>query len=195
MVVGAGALQGPADVERLGPLLALLAARLSPVFVHPGPAPGTAVPAPAAAWWAPSVRYVAELHAAWHAVAAWARPAHPRLAVLFAALGGLAPVHAERTALRGGPAEAEPDPLTFYDSSSYGERGLRAMACAVGSAQLVHGSDAPVVAPPGADDTPLGADVAAAMRRENPARLLGRLWSPFGPPAGHPTTPTTKANA
>ena len=192
VVVAAGALRTPADVERLGPLLSLLEARLSPLFVHPGPAPWTPTPPPAEPWWAPSVGYVADLHAAWHAVSAWARPAHPRLAVLFAACAGLAPVHAERTALRGGPVADEPDPLLFYDTSSYGERGLHAMCCAVGSAQLVHGTDAPVVAVP--DDEPLGPDVARAARRENAARMLGRLWTPFGDAAAITTT-TTEASA
>ena len=96
------------------------------------------------------------------------------LRVVFAALAGLAPLHAERTALRGGPALGEPDPLLFYDASSYGPRALRAMAGAVGTAQLVHGTDVPVV--PGPTTRPLGHEVHERMRRENAARLLGRLW-------------------
>jgi predicted TIM-barrel fold metal-dependent hydrolase len=175
IVVSAGALGSRAGVHRLGALLALLEDRMCPLFVHPGP--GTAAAAPAAAgpaWWAPATTYVAQLHAAWHAVAAWARPDFPRLHVVFAALAGLAPLHAERTALRGGPALDELDARTFYDASSYGPRALRAMAAQVGTAQLVHGTDVPVV--PGPTTRPLGHEVHERMRRENAARLLGRLW-------------------
>ena len=84
----------------------------------------------------------ARSQAAWHAFAAWGRSAHPRLRVVFAALAGLAPLHRERTTLRGGPRAAA-DPLVFYDTSSYGPRALQAMTAAVGPAQLVNGSDAP----------------------------------------------------
>ena len=71
------------------------------------------------------------------------RAAHPRLRVLFAALAGLAPLHAERLAARGGPADAAHDPLVFYDTSSYGPAALAAMRAAVGPDALVHGSDRP----------------------------------------------------
>ena len=179
IVVGAGALATPAGVERLGALLDRLRERRAPLFVHPGPAPWTPARAAVdAAWWAPATRYVAELHAAWHAWAGWGRPTHPGLRVVWAALAGLAPLHAERTALRGGPACAEPDPLTFYDTSGYGPRVLRWMACAVGTSQLVHGTDAPVVAAvdePGPASSPagcLGADAHRAFRTDNVARLL-----------------------
>ena len=174
IVVSAGGLGSRSAVAHLGELLALLEARMCPLFVHPGPGPGTAAASSGPAWWAPATTYVAQLHAAWHAVAAWARPAFPRLHVVFAALAGLAALHAERTALRGGPVLPEADARTFYDSSSYGPRALRAMAAQVGTAQLVHGTDAPVVAVP--RDRPLGHEVHERMRRENAARLLGRLW-------------------
>jgi hypothetical protein len=175
IVVSAGALGSRAGVDRLGALLALLEDRMCPLFVHPGPGTAAAAAAEAGpAWWAPATTYVAQLHAAWHAVAAWARPDFPRLHVVFAALAGLAPLHAERTALRGGPALDELDARTFYDASSYGPRALRAMAAQVGTAQLVHGTDVPVV--PGPTARPLGHDVHERMRRENAARLLGRLW-------------------
>lgn len=171
--IPAGALSGgPGDAERLGPLLRLLERRLAPLFVHPG-----AVPAPTGhdEWWAPSTLYVAELHAAWLAFAAYVRPTHPELRVLFAALAGLAPLHAERTATRGGPdATTATDPLTFYDTSSYGPRAIRALSTVVGPAQLVDGSDHPVL--------PLGQAPAisaclAAVRADNAARLLGQAWS------------------
>jgi hypothetical protein len=109
------------------------------------------------------------------------RPALPRLRVVYAALAGLAPLHAERLRSRGGPAGAAGDPLTFYEPSSYGPRAVRSVGIAVGTAQLVHGTDHPVVAAP-ADADPIaqafGAAVASLARRENPARLLGLTWQP-----------------
>jgi hypothetical protein len=103
---------------------------------------------------------------------AWGRPAHPALRVLFAALAGLAPVHAERTALRGGPARPEPDPLMFYDTSSYGPRARRAIAAEIGHGQLVYGTDFPVVAAQSADD-PAQHQILAS---DNARRLLGLAW-------------------
>ena len=172
LVLPAAAIATADGLATLAPVLAVLESRLAPLFVHPGPA--TAGRPGDAPWWSPSTAYVAELHAAWHAFAAWGRPAHPRLHVLFAALAGLAPLHAERTAGRGGPAAAEPDPLVFYDASSYGASALRAMACRVGPAQIVHGTDRPVIAVP--TTRPLGHDAHEAMRTHNAARLLGRAW-------------------
>lgn len=161
LVVPAGALGSEAGVHRLGPVLELLERRLAPLFVHPGPATGTAE------WWGPSVGYVAELHAAWFAFTAWGRPRHPGLRVLYAALAGLAPVHVERAAGRGAPLPTDPDPLSFYDTSSYGPRAIRAMACAVGPAQLVFGTDHPVLPLPlrGSAEHTAAADA-----------LLGRSW-------------------
>ena len=115
--------------------------------------------------------YVAEMSAAWHAWAAWGRGEHPRLPVLFAMLAGLAPLHAERLAARGGPADAVHDPLTAFDTSSYGHRALDAMLRAVGVDRLLYGSDRPVVAPPrqlGA----LGAAAEHAIAVVNPERFL-----------------------
>jgi hypothetical protein len=94
--------------------------------------------------------------------------------VVFAALAGLAPLHAERTAARGGPSPDLADPLIFYDVSSYGARALRAMAATVGIAQLVHGTDEPVQAAPAT--RPLGHDAHEAMRTRNVAHLLGQVW-------------------
>ncbi|MCY7372499.1 MAG: hypothetical protein LH461_02180 [Spirochaetaceae bacterium] len=68
----------------------------------------------------------------------------------------------------------DPDPLAFYDMSGYGPRALRWMACAVGTSQLVHGTDAPVVAV--TDDESLGAAAHLASRTGNVARLLGTAW-------------------
>lgn len=174
--IPAGALTGGArGVERLGPLLRLLELRLAPLFVHPG-AVAAADPAQLRPeWWAPTTTYVADLHAAWLSFVAHARPVHPELKVLFAALAGLAPLHAERTAARGGPQPSSAvDSRIFYDTSSYGPRAIKALTCLVGTTQLVDGSDHPVlplwqrnVDPP----------AVTAIRADNAARLLGQAWS------------------
>jgi hypothetical protein len=162
----AAALATPAGRDRFGPALERLAP--APLLVHPGAAPGP--PGAVAAWWPALTSYVAEMSAAWHAWAAWGRAAHPELPVIFAMLAGLAPLHAERLAARGGPAAALHDPLTAFDTSSYGHRALDAMLRAVGVDRLLYGSDRPVVAP-----QPLGALGAAAERAiavVNPERFV-----------------------
>ncbi len=63
-------------------------------------------------------------------------------------LAGLAPLHSERLAARGGPAPQELDPLVFYDTSSYGPAAIGALTEWIGGpGQLVYGSDRPVVEP------------------------------------------------
>jgi len=172
----AGALRTPERLERAGPLLEALERRDAPLLVHPGPGLedrlGGSAPAPGTApWWPALASYPAQLQAAWLAFAAAGRHAHPRLRVVFAALAGGAPLHAERIAARGGPAHAVGDPLTFYDTSSYGPRAVDATVRVTGVDVLVHGSDRPVVDGPA--DHRLGRAANAALRRANPARLLG----------------------
>jgi 6-methylsalicylate decarboxylase len=167
----ATALATPDALERVGPLLARLERHDAPLFIHPGPVgnlgPGVdsrSLPA----WWPALTDYVAQMQAAWFAFLYAGRSAHPRLRVLFAMLAGGAPLQLERFAARGG-AEAEYDPLAFYDTSSYGPRMLVAMIGAVGASQLVYGSDRPVVDP----GTPrLDAPLQRALLSTNPHRLL-----------------------
>ncbi|MFJ7966525.1 amidohydrolase [Streptomyces sp. NPDC096324] len=148
------------------PFLDVLTRLGKPLFVHPGPAP----PAPAAPpWWAALVPYQQQLHAAWFAFRAFGRARHPGLRVCFAALAGLAPLHGERLAARGG-GRGEVDFDVFYDTSSYGTGAVDALVRAVGIDGVVSGSDRPY-APPVVPD--LGADAAVhALRTVNPARLL-----------------------
>jgi predicted TIM-barrel fold metal-dependent hydrolase len=167
----ATALATPAALERVGPLLARLELHDAPLFVHPGPVAASG-PTQAAAslpgWWPALTDYVAQMQAAWFAFLHAGRRAHPRLRVLFAMLAGGAPLQIERFVARGGTAAA-PDPLVFYDTSSYGPRMLRTMVEAVGAAQLVYGSDRPVVDP----HTPrLDAALERALLSTNPRRLL-----------------------
>src|SRR5215207_6282035 len=130
----------PALIDgRADAMLDRLEARDAPLFVHPGPVAACRAGAPA--WWPAMTDYVAQMSAAWHAFAAWGRPRHPRLRVVFAMLAGCGPLHAERLAARGGPAEAVHDPNVWFDSSSYGARTLDSMLRMVGVDRLVHGSD------------------------------------------------------
>ena len=159
----AGALAHPRRVERLAGVLDRLQARHAPLFVHPGPAGGE--DDDAGPWWPALTSYTASLQAAWWAWADAGLARHPRLRVVFAALAGLAPLHGERAAARGGPA-VPLVPQLFYETSSYGPQAVAAMRRTVGAAQLVHGSDVPVLdgATPQDDE---------ALLRANPARLLG----------------------
>jgi 6-methylsalicylate decarboxylase len=162
----AGTLTSPAGLERLGPALARLEARGAPLLVHPGPAAAPGAPA----WWPALNGYVAEMSAAWHAWAEWGRAQHPRLRVAFAMLAGLAPLHAERLAARGGPSGAVHDSLTAFDTSSYGSRALDAMLRVVGVDRLLYGSDRPVVAPTRL--AALGAAAEHAIAVANPERFV-----------------------
>jgi hypothetical protein len=122
-------------------------------------------------WWPALTDYVAGMQAAWLAFATVGRPRHPRLRVIFTMLAGLAPLHIERLRSRGGPAPLEPDPLTFYDTSSYGPDGASALAAAVGPSKLLYGSDRPVVEPAGVG---LTATLDwAAVDRSTRSALLG----------------------
>jgi 6-methylsalicylate decarboxylase len=165
----APALADPAAVESLHPLLARLEERGAPLFVHPGPTaprPGGALDLPH--WWPALTDYVAQMQAAWFAFLHAGRRAHPGLRVLFAMLAGGAPLQLERYAARRGVPAPDPDPLVFYDISSYGPRMIGAMAAVVGPTQLLYGSDRPVVDP----SRPRAAGRGPALFTTNPDRLL-----------------------
>lgn len=168
----ATALADPAAVERVAPLLARLEQRDAPLFVHPGPVVDASGRVPH--WWPALTDYVAQMNAAWFAFLHAGRPAHPRLRVLFAMLAGGAPLQLERYAARRGVPAPGPDPLVFYDTSSYGPQMVGAMAATVGAAQLVYGSDRPVVAPPvlDRDQACPDPDLRQALLAANPARLF-----------------------
>jgi hypothetical protein len=151
--------------DRCGPLLSLLEARGLPLFVHPGPAPDASGPS----WWPALVPYVQQMHAAWFAFRAFGRPRHPGLRVCFALLAGLAPLHGERLAVRGG-GRGELDRDAFLETSSYGPRAIDATIRALGIDTIVCGSDRPYAPPPG--DLGLGEAASHAIRVANPDRLL-----------------------
>ncbi|SEF80958.1 Predicted metal-dependent hydrolase, TIM-barrel fold [Thermomonospora echinospora] len=162
----ADALADAAGYRRCAPLLDLLEARGLPLFVHPGPAGQDGREGPG--WWAAMVPYAQQMHAAWFAFRAFGRPRHPRLRVCFAMLAGLAPLHGERLAARGG-GRGEVDPDTFVETSSYGPRAVDATVRALGVDVIVHGSDRPYASPREPD---LGDAARHAFRTANPRRLL-----------------------
>lgn len=162
--VPAAALADRSALDAVGPLLERVAARGAPLFVHPG---GFAPREPSLdepVWWAALTDYVGQMQAAWLTFAAYGRRALPGLRVVFAMLAGGGPLLAERLAARGGPAIDLHDPLTFYDTSSYGPMNVEAMARWVGPTQLVYGSDRPVIEP-----VPTGREVELM---NNATRLL-----------------------
>ena len=114
--------------------------------------------------------YVTAMQTAWLAWAAWGRPAHPRLEVVWAMLAGGAPLHAERLAARGGPADAAHDDHSWFDVSSYGPKAVDAMLRVVGVDRLVHGTDRPVVDPPSL------AQLGPATATRSPAPTPRHCW-------------------
>jgi hypothetical protein len=146
----AGALSGVGALARLQALLGRLEQRGAPLFIHPGPGAASAAGQASLGdplWWPALTGYVAGMHAAWLTFLTAGRAQHPELRVVFAMLAGLAPLHKERLSSRGGPSAHAPDPLVFYDTSSYGSSALRMLEEVVGSEQLLYGSDRPVVEP------------------------------------------------
>jgi len=154
LALPAGAIAGVEAIAGLRAVLARLELLRAPLLVHPGP--GLHHDSSAAArevclgeplWWPALTNYVAGMHDAWMAFHVSGRINHPQLRVIFTMLAGLAPLHVERLSARGGPPAGVPDPLVFYDTSSYGPGAVGAMAHLVGREQLLYGSDRPVVEP------------------------------------------------
>ncbi|WP_433362752.1 amidohydrolase family protein [Actinoplanes sp. CA-142083] len=163
----ATALGDPAAVARMAPLLDEAEHAGKPVLVHPGPAPEGDPGLPA--WWPALGPYVSQLHLSWLAWHIAGRSRHPGLRIAFVALAGLAPLHHERLAARGGnlgPVDAK----VFYETSSYGTRAIDAMVRVVGVDPIVHGSDRPYAE---SADPGLGAAFAHAMFTANPRVLIG----------------------
>lgn len=165
--VPATALADPAALERTAPLLAVAESLDLPVLVHPGPVPevvATSLPS----WWPALTAYPAQQAAAWFAWHVAGRALLPTLRIAFVALAGLAPLHHERLAQRGG-ALGRIDEGVYYESSSYGTRAIDAMVRVVGVDSVVHGSDRPYGAP---TDPGLGGAFGRALFVTNPAHLL-----------------------
>lgn len=165
----ANALADADGYARCAPLLELLEERGLPLFVHPGPAAAGGAEVPG--WWPALVPYVQQMHSAWFAFRAFGRPRHPRLRVCFALLAGLAPLHGERLAARGGGQEAA-DRDVFVETSSYGGGAVGAVVGALGAGAVVLGTDRPYAGPPEQAGFGLGEAAAHAFRVTNPRRLL-----------------------
>ncbi len=175
-------------LARSSSLLTRLEEAGAPLLVHPGPAPSARTPQQPSLgeplWWPALTRYVAEMQAAWLAFVCAGRSEHPRLRVIFTMLAGLAPLQAERLAARGGPCSLEADPLLFYETSSYGAGSARRLAEVVGAAQLLYGSDRPVVDPHEhtalheLDWDAIADATRRALDRRRPATIDSRLADP-----------------
>ncbi|MEU4606819.1 amidohydrolase family protein [Kribbella sp. NPDC023972] len=157
----------PAGWAQVGILLAAAERAGKPIVVHPGPVVTPAADVPG--WWAPVVDYANQLQAAWWAWHAYGgRRDFPRLRLCFVAAAGLAPVHHERLAARGGRLGTI-DPNLYIDTSSYGPQGIDAVARVLGIDQVVHGTDRPYAE---ITDHRQGAAATAVVRHDNPHRLL-----------------------
>ncbi|MER5645834.1 amidohydrolase [Streptosporangium sp. NPDC002524] len=161
----ATAVRDAAGLDRVAPLLDVLTERDLPLFVHPGPATEPEGPG----WWPAVVPYVQQMHAAWYAFTAFGRARHPRLRVCFSLLAGLAPLHSERLANRGGEGRGQVDPGMFLETSSYGPRAIDAVVRELGVDVVVSGSDQPYATAP---DPALGDAAWHAVAVTNPHRLL-----------------------
>lgn len=143
----ATALATRARLDSVTTLLQRASAHGAPLLVHPGGEETPAVTVTEPDWWRALTVYVAQMQAAWLTFATFGRRKHPELKIVFTMLAGGAPLLSERLRARGAPAVDLSDPLSFYDTSSYGPFAIDAMARLVGVDQLVYGSDRPVVDP------------------------------------------------
>ena len=167
--VPATALATPSALEALAPTLVTAQQADLPVLVHPGPAgphPADDVPG----WWPALTSYVAQQSAAWHSWHVAGRSLLPTLRIAFVGLAGLAPLHHERLAQRGGHLGAI-DRHVYYETSSYGTQAIDAMSRVVGVDPLVNGSDRPYAEP---TDPGLGRGdaLSQAILVANPHHLL-----------------------
>ena len=159
----ATAVADPAGIAHVGPLLDEAQRANKPVLIHPGPAPACDPGLPV--WWPALVPYVSQMHQAW---LAWHVAGRPDLRIGFVALAGLAPLHHERLAARGGALGAL-NANVFYETSSYGTRAIDALIRVVGVDPIVSGSDRPYAQ---AVDPGLGAAFTHALFTANPHHFL-----------------------
>jgi 6-methylsalicylate decarboxylase len=175
-MVPSEALAGPEAMDRLAPVLDVLEARGAALFVHPGPAPGTAPYARDGglpAWW-PNMGVYPGLsiraYFAWRALGAerW-----PRLRICFAIMGGAGPFLEERWRTFSGEARGI-DRNVYLDTASYGRLALECAMATFGVEQIVFGTDIPVISgdPPARALAGIGEAAEEAVVHRNPVTLL-----------------------
>jgi predicted TIM-barrel fold metal-dependent hydrolase len=170
------ALATPAGIDHARLLLELLERRGRPLFVHPGPAPGTAPYARTAdvpGWWANLAVYPGLSLRALFTWRAHGAAAHPRLRLLFAIMAGGAPFLEERYRTFA-DGDGAIDRNVFFDAASCGRLALEHAFATYGLEQIVFGTDIPVI-PPGplvAALTDLGDPVCQAVMERNPTQLF-----------------------
>ncbi len=169
----------PERLERMAPLLDLVAERDRPLLVHPGP--GLETPCEPAhpelpVWWTALGQYPGWSLRAFFTWRALGRDRHPTLRTVWAILAGGAPVlEHRRQVFSGEPGSI--DPNLFFDTASSGREALELTLSTYGAEQVVYGSDHPVI-----DTDPtrravsgLGSGAADLILTQNPARLLARM--------------------
>jgi hypothetical protein len=141
------------------------------LFVHP--ISGSQPPG-APTWWPALVDYTSQMQRAYLAWLSHGQARWPDVIVVFAILAGGGPIQLERLSSRGVDVDATLHRNLFFDTASYGPRALRLCVEALGVAQLVFGTDAPVVDPAHAVHAlgELGESVERLVREENPLRLF-----------------------
>jgi predicted TIM-barrel fold metal-dependent hydrolase len=163
-------------LEAAAPLLAMLERRGRPLFVHPGPAPGTEPYARdhgMPAWWPNLGVYPGLSIRAFFAWRALGADRHPNLRVCFAINAGAAPFLEERWRTFSGETRAV-DRNLFLDTASAGRLALECAMATYGVEQIVFGTDTPVISPDPVSQALRGLGPAAeqAVIEHNPLRLL-----------------------
>ena len=174
--VPSAALASGEAIDRVAPLLDLLESRGAPLFVHPGPAPGTAPYARTEGmpvWWPNLGIYPGLSIAAYFAWRACGQARWPRLRVCFAIMAGAGPFLEERWRAFSGERGLI-DRNVFLDTASCGRLALECALATYGVEQVVFGTDIPVI---GAGSlsralAELGPAVEQAVTASNPLRLL-----------------------
>lgn len=158
-------------LDDLGPLLDALRDSGGLLFVHPeGAAPHPGAPA----WWPAAADYTAQMQTAYLFWLAHGQERWPEVPVVFAILAGGGPIQLERLASRGVDVRSALHPNLYFDTASYGRRGLELVIQAYGVEQLVYGSDMPVVDPLLSLRAvrEFGTSVERVITVDNPNRLL-----------------------
>jgi 6-methylsalicylate decarboxylase len=163
-------------IDRLAPLLDLVQRRGAPLFVHPGPAPGTAPYARTEGmpdWWPNLGVYPGLSIAAYFAWRASGAARWPNLRICFAIMAGAGPFLEERWRAFSGE-RGTIDRNVFLDTASCGRLALECALATYGVEQVVFGTDIPVI---GAGSVSralaeLGPAVVDAVTASNPLRLL-----------------------